>query len=325
VPFRIAHVGAGEWSRYAHGPTLARLAERSIVSLELICDLQIERARQFQEQFHYREASSDIHASLPLVRPDAIVCTVQPAATFQLVQSLLPLRIPLFIEKPPGISLAEACSLASAAVRHGTFSFVAFNRRSIPSIVRLKEWARQHPVRHARAEMLRTNRIEAQFAINTGIHALDTVRFLLGNPESIEVTCNPHPNSLACDSLVRLHYANAAVAEIALMLHTGLRRETYRLISDGALVEVTLGSAYTSDLCFRGEVRWSGETIVEQQPISNDALVDGGFLGEYEAFFHSLEHGSESRCSLSDAAHSMQLAEAVQNHYSGKLTALAIS
>jgi myo-inositol 2-dehydrogenase/D-chiro-inositol 1-dehydrogenase len=325
VPFRIAHVGAGEWSRYAHGPTLSRLAERSIVSLELICDLQIERARQFQEQFHYHEASSDIHKSLSSVRPDAIVCTVQPSATFQLVQSLLPLRIPLFIEKPPGISLAEACSLASAAVRHGTFNFVAFNRRSIPAIVRLKEWARQHPVRHARAEMLRTNRIEAQFAINTGIHALDTVRFLLGNPESIEVTSNPHPNSSACDSLVRLHYSNATVAEIALMLHTGLRRETYRIISDGASVEVTLGSAYSSDLCRPGELRWSGETLVEQHPISNDALVDGGFLGEYEAFFHSLEHGSESRCSLSDAAYSMQLAEAVQNHYSGKLVALAFS
>lgn len=325
MPFRIAHVGAGEWSHYAHGPTLARLAERSIVSLELICDLQIERARQFQQQFHYRETSSDIHKSLSSVRPDAIVCTVQPSATLQLVQSLLPLRIPLFIEKPPGISLAESCSLASAAVRNGTFNFVAFNRRSIPAIIRLKEWAQQHPVRYARAEMLRTNRIEAQFAINTGIHALDTVRFLLGNPESIEATSNPYPNSSAFDSLVRLHYLNGSVAEIALMLDTGMRRETYRMISEGGSAEVTLGSAYSSDLCRPGELRWSDETLVEQHPVSNDPLIDGGFLGEYEAFFHSLEHGAESRCSLSDAAYSMQLAEAVQNHYSGKLAALAFS
>jgi myo-inositol 2-dehydrogenase / D-chiro-inositol 1-dehydrogenase len=325
VPFRIAHVGAGEWSRYAHGPTLSRLAERSIVSLELICDLQIERAHQFQAQFHYREASSDLHKSLIAVHPDAIVCTVQPAATAQLVQSLLPLRIPLFIEKPPGISLAEACSLASAAVRHRTFSFVAFNRRSIPAIVHLKEWVRQHPVRFARAEMLRTNRIEEHFAINTGIHALDTMRYLLGNPESMVVSSRTHPHSSACDSLVQLHYAGATVGEIALMLHTGLRRETYRIISDGASAEVTLGSSYSSDLCRPGELRWSGEAIVEQRPISDDALIDGGFLGEYEAFFHSLEHGSESRCSLSDAAFSMQLAEAVQNNYSGKLAPLAFS
>ena len=42
---RIAQVGAGEWSRYAHGPTLQRLAEQDRVSLEVICDLDIERAR----------------------------------------------------------------------------------------------------------------------------------------------------------------------------------------------------------------------------------------------------------------------------------------
>ena len=90
VPLRIAHVGAGEWSRYAHGPVLQRLAQRSLVSLELICDLQIERARQFRDLFHYRLASDNIHGMLAEVRPDAIVCTVQPSATAELVRSLLP-------------------------------------------------------------------------------------------------------------------------------------------------------------------------------------------------------------------------------------------
>lgn len=324
MPFRIAHVGAGEWSRYAHGPALARLAEQGTASLELICDLQIERARQFQEQFHYRAAATNIHEMLSVTRPDAIVCTVQPSATAELVQSLLPLRIPLFIEKPPGVSLAEACSLASMEAKYGTFTFVGFNRRSIPAIVRLKEWAGQHSVRFARAEMLRTNRIESEFAIQTGIHALDAVRYLLGDPESMEVRSNAHPNSAACDSLVRLNFAGGAVAEIALMLHTGLRRETYRLMSSGATAETTLGAVYSSELCSPGELRWSGETITEQHGIAGDPLVDGGFLGEYEAFFHSIEQGSESRCPLSDAARSMQLAEAVQRDYCGVLPPLAI-
>src|SRR5665213_990235 len=197
MPLRIAHIGAGEWSRYAHGPTLQRLAERSVVSLELICDLQLERARQFSDLFHYHRASDNIHQMLAEVRPDAIVCTVQPAATAELVRSLLPLRIPLFIEKPPGISLAEATSLAAAA--SGKFTFVAFNRRAIPSIVRLKEWSAQHPVRLARAEMLRNNRLESHFAIETGIHALDAIRFLMGDPTSIEVNPLPHNNPEVCD------------------------------------------------------------------------------------------------------------------------------
>ena len=300
------------------------MAQQSLVSLELICDLQIERARQFRDLFHYRLASDNIHEMLAEVRPDAIVCTVQPSATAEFVMSLLPLRIPLFIEKPPGVSLVEATSLATASVASGAFTFVAFNRRSIPSIVRLKEWTGHHHVRFARAEMLRTNRLEPDFAVATGIHAIDTIRFLMGDPESIEVKPRPHDNSTACDYSVRLNFANSAVAEIALMLNTGLRRESYYLSSAGATAEAALGSAYSSDLCFQGDRQWSGETITRQHSLLNDPLADGGFLGEYEEFFRLLAEGAPSTCSLIDAAHSMQLAEAVQNNYSGRLPPLII-
>ncbi len=324
MPLRIAHIGAGEWSRQVHGPTLERLSQRAVVSLELICDIKIERARQFRDLFHYRLASDNIHEMLAEVRPDAIVCTVQPAATAELVKSLLPMRIPLFIEKPPGVSLIEATSLAAESVTTGTLTFVAFNRRSIPSIVRLKQWTTHHPVRFARAEMLRTNRLEGNFAIATGIHAFDTIRFLMGDPESIEVRPYPHGNSEINDYSVRLNFRNSAAAEISLMLDTGLRRECYCLSSDGASAEAALDSAYNSALCYQGDRYWSGETITVEHSLVNDPIVDGGFLGEYEAFFHSLTAGAPSTCSLSDAARSMQLAEAVQNHFSGQLPLLPV-
>src|SRR6185437_62894 len=113
MPLRIAHIGAGEWSRYVHGPTLARLAQRSLVSLELICDLQLNRAEEFRRQFGYRLVSDNVNEALHRAEPEAIVCTVQQSATAALVKSLLPLRVPLFIEKPPGISLVEEQSLGA--------------------------------------------------------------------------------------------------------------------------------------------------------------------------------------------------------------------
>jgi myo-inositol 2-dehydrogenase/D-chiro-inositol 1-dehydrogenase len=325
LPLRIAHIGAGEWSRYAHGPTLQRLAQQSVVSLELICDLQIERARAFRDLFHYRLASNNIREALSEARPDAIVCTVQPAATAELVKNLLPLRIPLFIEKPPGVSLVEATSLASAAAKAEAFTFVAFNRRAIPSMVRLKQWAAYHPIRFARAEMLRTKRLEPRFAIETGIHTLDAIRFLMGDPQSIEVIPRRHDDSAACDYLVRLNFPDSAVAEISMMLNTGLRRESYFLSSEGASAEAVLGSAYSSSLSYQGERQWSDERIASENTLANDPLIDGGFLGEYEQFFRALREGAPSPCSLSDAAKSMQLAEAVQNHYSGRLPPLSLA
>ena len=293
------------------------LAQQDRVSLEVICDRDIERARQFRDLFGYRLASNNIHSVLDDVQPDAIVCTVQPSNTFELVQSLLPLQVPLLIEKPPGISAFEAKALAATSIENRTFTFVAFNRRFMPSIVRLKQWSARHPIFFARAEMLRNNRLEPEFVTATGIHALDAIRFLMGDPVFIEVRSRPHDNSPASDYWIRLTFSNSAAAEISLMLNTGLRRESYLLTVSGTAAEATLGDPYSSDLFFQGDRLWSQEKIVEQHSLADDSLINGGILGEYEEFIRLLEAGEPSTCSLTDAAYSMQLAEAVQNNYSG--------
>ncbi len=325
MPIRIAHIGAGEWSRFAHAPALRRLAERSLVSLEAACDLRKERAAGFCEEFGYRRAFTSIGEMLDAVRPDAIVCTVEPAATAKVAHMLLPERIPLFIEKPPGISQQEACSLASAAAHYGTLNFVAFNRRFVPALIGLKEWALAHPVRYARAEMLRTNRLEALFALSTGIHALDAIRFLLGNPVSMTVERRGYDGADAADSWARLFFENGAIADIALLLDSGCRRETYSLVSSGAFAEAVLGAGYSAECCPRGARQWAGEVVVSAHEISGDPLVDGGFLGEHEAFLGAVGSGARASCnSLADAARSMQLAAAVQESYSGPIPPLEL-
>ena len=173
--------------------------------------------------------------------------------------------------------------------------------------------------------MLRTKRLEPDFAIGTGIHVLDAVRFLMGDPEAIAVTPYPRDNSSAFDYSVRLAFSNSVVAEISMMLNTGLRRESYFLSAEGATAEAVLGSAYSSPLSYQGDREWSEETIISENPLANDPLVDGGFIGEYEAFFRALAKGTPSPCSLSDAARSMQLAEAVLNCYSGTLPPLPLA
>lgn len=321
LPLRIVHIGAGEWSRSVHGPALQRFAQRSLVSLEAICDLQLGRAEAFRTEFDYKFTSNNIDEMLRDIQPDAIVCTVNPSATAALVESLLPLKVPLFIEKPPGISLLQARSLAVASEAAKVPTFVAFNRRSIPSMVRMKQWIRQNPVRSARAEMLRTNRMEQNFAIETGIHALDTMRFLLGNPLEIQVRRHTYGNSNTHDSWVWLLFESGAEAEISLILNSGIRRETYRLTADGATAEAALGPPYNSDASFRGDRYWREEAVVEQHLLTNDRFVDDGILGEYEEFLRLVTLGAPSICSLVDAAFSMQLAEAVQSGYCGPLPA----
>lgn len=323
-PIRILHIGAGEWSRQVHAPALRRLHQLGSVSLQAICDLRFNRAEEFRQQFAYQQAFSDVETAIQQSAPHAIVCTVHPAATAVVVNGLLRHGLPLFIEKPPGISLAEASALARNAAAAQVQTLVAFNRRAMPSLRRMKQWAGAHRIRNARAEMLRTNRMEERFAVETGIHMLDALRFLLGNPLAIETRKRPYGSSAVSDATVRLQYRDNLEAEVSLLLNTGIRRETYRLTSDGASAEAALGDSYNADTSFRGDRYWQAETITEQHALTGDRLLDDGILGEYEDFLRMVNTGSPSTCTLQEAAFSMQLAEAVQNGFSGPLPPLSL-
>lgn len=321
MTYRVLHIGAGTWSGFAHAPVLQQLAVEpdAQISLEGICDLDITRAESFCRDFGYRKAYSSVEKALE-ISPDAIYCTVNPLATFGLVSRLLPLRTPLFVEKPPGVSFEQARALAELAERHRTLTYVAFNRRYVPSIQRLKEWVAEHPVRFARGEMLRNKRLESNFAAYTGIHALDCIRFLLGDPRRVEVERRPYGREGAVDSLVRLSFDSGAVAEVDLVLNAGLKRESYFLHSDGASSVAVLGAGYSSELCTAGDWRYKDDSLVSFVEADADPLVSGGFVGEHLAFLDAVRTGQEPECNLKDAAASMRLAEMVQEGFCGKFS-----
>lgn len=320
MTYRILHIGAGTWSGFAHAPVLQRLAAARYaqISLEGICDLDADKARCFRDEFGYRKAYGSISRAIDEISPDAIYCTVNPLATFGVISELLPRQIPLFIEKPPGISFEQARALAGLAEKHRTLTYVAFNRRCVPSIQRLKQWTAEHTVRFARGEMLRNARLEPNFAVYTGIHALDCIRFLMGNPQHIEVKQRPYGRADAVDSLVQLDFESGAVAEVDLVLNAGLKRESYFLHSDGESAEAVLSAGYSSEFCTAGDWQYSGNSLARFNEANANALISGGFFGEHLAFFEAVRTGREPNCNLQDAALSMQLAEAVQEGFCGE-------
>ncbi len=315
MPFRILHIGAGNWSRFAHAPVLRQLAsgDDPAIILAGICDLDLAKAEDFRVEFGYRKAYRSFAEALPEAAPDAIYCTVQPAATFAVVSALLPLRIPLFIEKPPGVSLAEANMLATLAAEYDTLTYVAFNRRRIPAIERMKIWASQNTVRYAQAEMLRVNRREPQFATETAIHALDTLRYLLGEPSQIDVHKQRYISSAAFDYQVRLQFSSGTVANLSILPDCGVRRESYSLHTEGGSYETTLGADYSNPCCAAGDRRYQRDELTELHDADWDPLTSGGSIGEHGAFLEAVKTGRAPDCTLRDAALSMQLAEALRD------------
>jgi predicted dehydrogenase len=290
------------------------------LSLEAICDLDIERARLFAREFGYRRAYDDFHRMIDEVQPELIYCMVQPTATAGVVEQLLPLRIPLFTEKPPGVTVAQAEKLAALAAEYGVLNYVAFNRRAMPGILRLRKWALENgPIRYVRAEMLRNRRLEPEFGFGTAIHALDCLRFLGGEVAGVETRSNPYPGSEARDFLVRLCFETGLTADLAVLVDCGVVREQYLVHVRNQMMEVSLGASYSCSFCPAGEKAYQDGDLVLDSPTSPDPLVTGGFVGEHTLFLDAAASGQQPACCLQDARHSLRLAMAVHEQYSGPI------
>jgi predicted dehydrogenase len=322
APLKAVQIGAGSFARTYHAPAFQKLSSGSnpTLVLEGICDLDRQRAEEFCRDFGYRQAFVDFRRMIENVAPDLIYCMVQPSATAGVLEQLFPFKIPIFTEKPPGVTLAQAERLASLAREYGVVNSVAFNRRSMPGLQRLKRWARENgPIRHARAEMLRNRRLEAEFAVGTAIHPLDTLRFLCGDVTQVSTHVSPYPAPPARDFLVRLSFQSGAMADLAVLVDCGLTREQYALHVENQLMEVSLGTAYACPFCYSGEKAYRNNTQLFDDPAPVDPLIAGGFLGEHEAFLEAVTGGGFPPSTLEDAQHSLRLALAVHQGYSGAL------
>ncbi|MGD0580781.1 MAG: Gfo/Idh/MocA family oxidoreductase, partial [Bryobacteraceae bacterium] len=246
VPWKAVQIGAGSFCQQYHAPTLRRLAAEASprLSLEAICDLDLERARMFSREFGYARAYDDYRQMISEVQPDLIYCMVQPTATAGVLEQVLPLGIPVFTEKPPGVTVEQAEKLALLADQYKVLNYVAFNRRAMPGVRRLKQWARANePVRYVRAEMLRNRRLEPEFGIGTAIHPLDCLRFLCGDVRAVETRTQPYPDSPARDFHVRLYFDHGVVADVAVLVDCGVTREQYVIQVQNQMMEVSLGAS----------------------------------------------------------------------------------
>lgn len=321
-PLRAAQIGAGSFCHQFHAPTLRRLASgpEPRISLDAICDLEHDRTKLFAREFGYARVYDDFRRMIDEVKPDILYCMVQPSATAAVVEQLLPLRIPLFTEKPPGVTVAQAEKLAALATEYQVLNYVAFNRRAMPGILRLMQWAIENgPIRYARAAMLRNRRLEPEFGIGTAIHALDCLRFLCGDVASIVTRCNAYPGNAARDFIVRLHFKSGVTADLTVLVDCGVTREQYLVHVQNQMMEVSLGASYSSEFWPSGEKAYRDNALVLDNPASSDPLVDGGFVGEHNAFLDAVETGVQPLSSLQDAWHSLRLAVAVHEEYSGPM------
>lgn len=183
---RIAFVGAGLHATESLYPNIAHIPEFDLVA---VCDLVAEKARYAARRFGAPEWFTDVETMLDRVQPQG-VCICGPAKMhYEVGLQVLRRGIPIFVEKPPAETLAQARELANLARQHGTWGMVAFMKRFAPANVVAKEYMGSTAFGRLSSITLihgsgPYDDVRRMLLFN-GIHMLDLGRFLAGDVESL--------------------------------------------------------------------------------------------------------------------------------------------
>jgi predicted dehydrogenase len=314
---RIAVVGAGGIARGSHLPSLQRLlAEGAPVELAALCDLDLERAQGLAAHFGFERVYADYRDMLDAVSPDAVWVLVPIPAMREVAGFFLGQGVPTLMEKPPGASSAETLALAEIAAAQGTPHQVAFNRRYAPLLLEMKALIGEAgPVRGVSCQFYRYRRGEPDFAYGTGLHGLDTLRFL-GDSEVCEVHTRLGPHESAQVTLV---YESGFQGIMEMLPRVGMQSERYTahagertVIVEGVIGWLTLFPGFLQRYD-GGLLSQTVDNAQEAKTAPECALphVAGGYYGESAAFIRALCEGRAPSPDLASSLRSVQIAEAV--------------
>ncbi|MCZ6636418.1 MAG: Gfo/Idh/MocA family oxidoreductase [bacterium] len=302
---KLALIGAGNHCRGNHAPALAKYAtdHPDRVALVGVCDLESEKAERFVREFGFQKAFTDYREMMEEAQPDGCVCVMPIQHIVPLAKALMQMGMPVTVEKPPGVSIAESRELVEVARETGVTHMVSVNRRLQPLIQRAKQWAlEQGPLRYVRASILRHNRREDFFISGTGIHCVDTLREIGGEIADYKMfTQEGEPDWYH----VVFRFASGAIGTLDILPSDGSVEERYELFGEGYRVDARVQtSAHPRVRC------WKDNHIVvdERPPEGEPDFMRLGPYAETHEFVCALEEGRPAWPTIEDVFPSLELA-----------------
>jgi predicted dehydrogenase len=217
--------------------------------------------------------------------------------------------MPCIIEKPLGISFAEAEKLARVAQETATPHMVSVNRRFMPYLTQARQWISEiGPLRYVSATQVRHARDEPDFIWSTAIHVLDALRSLAGEIREFDTDVLGRPESTALWYVISLGFESGAHGLVEVLPTAGMVEESYELFGEGFRGRVTAGSGAQRSLeCWR-----DGQKVVDEKT-SDDVPEDlrNGAYQEVEEFVRALRTGTRPRPEVEDILPSARVCFAI--------------
>ncbi|NLO83283.1 MAG: Gfo/Idh/MocA family oxidoreductase [Clostridiales bacterium] len=318
MSLKICTIGCGSMSSAGHGPSYKRYAALHIDTIfAACCDLEEEKAVTYRERFGFLKHYTDFEEMLDTEKPDAVCLVVPEHLTASLSVRILEKGYPLMMEKPPGLNYAEIKRMIEAAEKHNTPNQVAFNRRYMPMVKKLKELIAGEKIHNLRYDFYRVGRFDEDFAA-TAIHGIDTVRYLAGSDYSyirFDYQTFPELGPNVANIMMYCRFESGAEAQLNFSPVSGVVVERAVINSynntwfmnlpiwnaadfPGRLVHYRKGSL-VADI--------SGDEICEP-----DMYITNGFYNENESFFEDIRVGRKPEGDLKSALQSVVIADCVR-------------
>lgn len=306
---RVAMIGAGGQANAVHYPSLASFDD---VQIAAICELDRERLEKTADRYGVAGRYDDYRRMVEEVAPDAVYAIGQPHHMIDIWAWCLRRGLPLFVEKPLGLTIHQARSLAHLAEKHGCVTQVGFQRRTCPMVVMLYEKCRERgPITHAVCTFYKCQPEPVLGArdhmMDDTVHAIDTLRWLCGG-EVVDIQSRarrvgvPDLNFFAA----LLTFDTGATGVLLNSWSSGRRTFRVEIHAPGICAEAeheTIGTLYAD-----GDTR--GTTFNTREIAGSDQLfVYGGFAAKSREFIDAVKGGPLPSSHFGDAVKTMEVAE----------------
>ena len=307
TPIRVAVVGCGGRG-LGHMGALTGFED---VTLAAVCDVADELMQTAAERFEVAGRYTSLEAMLEDEPLDAVFVAAPAHLNGEVARPCLEKGVNTFIEKPPGLSVAETAELRDIAARTGAKGMVGWNRRFNSVIVKARQMVEARgPVIQLVGEFHKNMRqivdnerfpahLLDNYLLETPIHSIDVIRALAGsNVAEVHSVVRRAASQYKDVYAALVVFENGCVAQLTHNFTTDARLERYEV--HGREV-----SAYLEGI--KG-----GTVVVDGQEIELGGPLSGGTIEQARYFIDCIKNDrpvSLPAADLDEAVKTMQLAE----------------
>ncbi|MDQ7836211.1 MAG: Gfo/Idh/MocA family oxidoreductase [Humidesulfovibrio sp.] len=296
-PVKVGLIGAGLIARQ-HLTAMSRVPGLEAVG---IASRTRAKAEALAAEFGLLHVCDSPGELVRQAAPDALMVLVSPQAMAPLALECLDFGLPLFLEKPVGLSVEEAESVAGAAAEKNVPNMVGFNRRHYSifqkGLAKVLERGRllsvivegSERMHVARATGRFTDEVLRAWVFANATHTIDLLRHFGGEPEEVCAFATSLHEPLGDQFVAALRFPGGVLGSFTGNWH-----------SPGGWGVVLKGEGVTAEFrpletCRLTYADGTSETL---EPDADDAAVKPGFCGQQRAFVDMVRTGALAAPSL---------------------------